>query len=247
MAERKCPTIQLTARLTVCDVEVGSSLFGIAPTDRSDTATMSGRMHYRVIADGTHRVGGMLRGKGDKSGRSFAWYFRADGQVNSEHGYTKALRVVLTEGSPLPSDGLLEVPEAQSATRLNGGTKTPHHSTDRSRPRSWTEPALRSTPAAGGGTSAARQWHTLRRSSLPISRVPAPVRLRSQCARTERPSLRQLHNAVQRIAEQLCRVVDELGTRSLPSALWDCTHITHPNVIRPCHAGHGRSDLKIKG
>ena len=130
---------------------------------------------------------------------------------------------------------------------LNGGTKTSHHSTDRSRPRSWTEPAHRSTPAAGGGTSAARQWHTSRRSSLPISRVPAPVRLRSQCARTERPSLRQLHNAVQRIAEQLCCVVDELGACSLPSALWDSTHLTHPNVIRPCHAGHGRSDLKIKG
>jgi hypothetical protein len=135
----------------------------------------------------------------------------------------------------------------RTSSSLNGGTKTSHHSTDRSRPLSWTEPALRSTPAAGGGTSAARQWHTSRRSSLPISRVPAPVRLRSQCARTERPSLRQLHNAVQRIAEQLCRVVDELGTRSLPSALWDSTHLTHPNVIRPCHAGHGRSDLKIKG
>lgn len=106
----------VTARLTVRDVDGGSSLFGIAPTDNSDTATMSGKMHYRVIADGTHRVGGMLRGKGDKSGRDFAWYFRADGKVTSGHGYTKVLRVVSTEGSPLPSNGLLEVPEAQSAT-----------------------------------------------------------------------------------------------------------------------------------
>jgi hypothetical protein len=106
----------VTAHLTVRDVSGGSSLFDIAPTDNSDTATMSGRMHYRVIADGTHRVGGMLRGKGDKSGRDFSWSFRADREVTSGHGYTKVLRVVSTEGSPLPSDGLLEVPEAQSAT-----------------------------------------------------------------------------------------------------------------------------------
>lgn len=106
----------VTAHLTVHDVDGGSSLFGIAPTDKSDTATMTGKMYYLVTADGTHRVGGMLRGKGDKSGRDFAWSFRADSKVTSGHGYTKVLKVASAEGSPLPSDGLLEVPEAQSAT-----------------------------------------------------------------------------------------------------------------------------------
>lgn len=106
----------VTAHLTVHDVDGGSSMFGIAPTDNSDTATMTGKMYYRVIADGTHRIGAMLQGKGDKSGRDFVWSFRADREVTSGHGYTKVLRVVSTEGSPLPSNGLLEVPESQSAT-----------------------------------------------------------------------------------------------------------------------------------